>query len=114
MFMVFHRWLNTDFVIRVANPKNLNPRDQKYQEPKLEGQPGDERGAHSHHLRVKAMNGTAGGREQGGQHFSERKTLNKQEINIQYFYKLQHYETVGHITQKKESTICTILNSEKV
>lgn len=70
----------------------------------------------SHHLRVKATNGTAGGwgEEQGGQHFSERKTLNKQEINIQHFYKLQHHETVGHITQKKESTIFTVLNSEKV
>lgn len=51
----------------------------------------------------KAINGTAGGWGwgQGGQHFSKLKTLNKQEINIQYFYKLQHYETVGHITQKK-------------
>lgn len=62
-------------------------------------------GLKSHHLRAKAMNGTAGegvgAGEQGGQHFSERKTLNKQEINIQHFYKLQHYETVGHITQKK-------------
>lgn len=38
---------------------------------------------------------------QGCQHFQELKTLNKQKINIQHFYKLQHYETVGHITQKK-------------
>lgn len=36
-----------------------------------------------------------------GQHFTELKTLNKQEINIHYVYKLQHYEPVGHITQKK-------------
>lgn len=37
----------------------------------------------------------------GCQHFQGLKTLNKQKINIQCFYKLQHYETVGHITQKK-------------
>lgn len=56
----------------------------------MEGQPG--------------KTGGWGGRKwgrQGSQHFSKLKTLNKQEINIQYLYKLQHYETVGHITQKK-------------
>lgn len=37
---------------------------------------------------------------QGCQHFQELKTLNKRKINIQHLYKLQHYETVGHITQK--------------
>lgn len=33
--------------------------------------------------------------------FQNLKTLNKQEINRQYFYKSQHYGPVGHITQKK-------------
>lgn len=37
----------------------------------------------------------------GCQHFQELKTLNKQKINIQHLYKLQRYETVGHMTQKK-------------
>lgn len=50
--------------------------------------------------RIMVQQGGGGG-GQGGQHFSKLKTLNKQEINIQYFYKLQHYETVGHMTQKK-------------
>lgn len=44
--------------------------------------------------------GRRGGRVRG-QHFTEIKTLNKQKINIHYVYKLQHYEPVGHITQKK-------------
>lgn len=61
----------------------------------------------SRHLRVKANNGMVGGgggrrgRRVRGQHFTEIKTLNKQKINIHYVYKLQHYEPVGHITQKK-------------
>ena len=40
-------------------------------------------------------------RGHGEQHLLERKTLNKPEINIQHFYKLQHYGTVGRVTQKK-------------
>lgn len=55
----------------------------------------------SRHLRVKANNGMGRGGRDRGQHFTEVKTLNKQEINIHYVYKLQHYEPVGHITQKK-------------
>lgn len=38
---------------------------------------------------------------QGRRHVQELTTLNKQKINIQYFYTLQHHETVGHMTQKK-------------
>lgn len=55
----------------------------------------------SRHLRVKANNGMGREGRDRGQHFTEVKTLNKQEINIHYVYKLQHYEPVGHITQKK-------------
>lgn len=47
------------------------------------------------HWELKQLTGQ-GGSGEGSQHFSELQTLNKQKINIQYFYKLQHYETVGH------------------
>lgn len=50
---------------------------------------------------LKQLTGRQGCGGQGCQHFQGLKTLNKQKINIQRFYKLQHYETVGHITQKK-------------
>lgn len=57
----------------------------------------------------------AGKREGGKQNLY--RNLNKQKINIQHFYKLQHYGTVECINytgEKKESTVFTKFNSKKV
>lgn len=62
---------------------------------------------------LKKITGWGEGRRVRGQHFTELKTLNKQEINIHYVYKLQHYEPVGHITQKKNLQYLQSLILEK-
>lgn len=104
--MVSHWCLNTSFHIRTASLKNRSPLDQNYQNQGWRATPGRRHSTACRRLRVttselKQLTGDGrGGECQGGEHFPELKTLNKQEINIQYFYKLQHYEPVGHITQK--------------
>lgn len=85
--------------ILISSERWQNPRTE-CQEPKWrppwEGGP-----SHPPTQELKQLTGRQGCGGQGGQHFQKLKTLNKQKINIQCLYKLQHYETVGHITQKK-------------
>lgn len=85
--------------ILISSERWQNPRTE-CQEPKWrppwEGGP-----SHPPTQELKQLTGRQGCGGQGCQHFQKLKTLNKQKINIQCLYKLQHYETVGHITQKK-------------
>lgn len=84
--------------ILISSKRWQNPRTE-CQEPKW--RPPWEGGPSPPHSGAEQLTGRQGCGGQGCQHFQEFKTLNKQKINIQRFYKLQHYETVGHITQKK-------------
>lgn len=89
-----HGQQNTNFIRKVAESKNWMPG------AKMEATLG-ERTQSPPTQELKQLTGWQGCGGQGCQHFQGLKTLNKQKINIHGFYKLQHYETVGHITQKK-------------
>lgn len=89
-----HGQQNTNFIRKVAESKNWMPG------AKMEATLG-ERTQSPPTQELKQLTGRQGCGGQGCQHFQGLKTLNKQKINIHGFYKLQHYETVGHITQKK-------------